>query len=101
MADVIAEADEVRAALEQVREETETLCGLGVDELEQLGHLDDGGGADDADAQTLGDGKLDALGGSQVDIVDEGFVANGADEGFTEVGDGFGEIVRDGLDSGA
>lgn len=68
MADVVAERDEVCAGLEQVGQEGETLGRLRVDELEQLRHLDDGGRADDADAEALGDGELEAFRVRRVDV---------------------------------
>ena len=74
---------------------------MAVDELEELGDLDDGGRADDADAEALGDGELKAFRMRGVDVEEQRLVAGGADEGGAKVGDGFGKIVRDGLDDGA
>jgi hypothetical protein len=88
MAHIVRERDEVRARFEQVREERETVGGLRVEQLEQLGDLDDGGGADDADAEAFGDGELDAFRGAEVDVVDERFVAFGAEQRDADVGDG-------------
>lgn len=101
MAHVVAQADEVCAALEQVRQKAQALGGLRVDELEELRHLDDARRADDADSETLGDGELEALGFLEVHIVDERLVAFWAEERRSEVDDGLWEGARDGLERGA
>lgn len=93
MAGVVAEADEVRAGLEQVREEAQALCRLRVEQLQQLGHLDDAGCADDGDAQALADAELDALGRAEVDVVDQRLVADGAQERGAEVRDGLRQVL--------
>ena len=98
MADVVAQADEVRARLEQVREEAETLCRLRVEQLEQLGDLDDARCADDADAQTLANAQLHALSRSQVDVMDQRLVADGAQKGGAEVRDGLRQVLGHGLE---
>ena len=68
------------------------------DELDDLGHLDDGGAGDGGDAKGFGDGQLEALGGSEVEVEDEVLVAFGADERDAEVADWGGEGVGEGLD---
>src|SRR5690606_5367167 len=64
-------------------------------------HLDDGGGGDYAEAQSLGDGQLEAGLVGEVDIEEEGAVALLADEGDAQVADGRGEVVGYRLDDGA
>lgn len=101
VAEVVGEGDEVGGRLEEVGEKGDAGSGLGGDELEDLGHLDDGGGADDADAEALGDGELDAFGVFNVNVEEDGLVALVADDGDAEVADGGGEVVGDGLEGRA
>jgi hypothetical protein len=61
MADIVHQRNEVCAALEEVGEKADAFGGPGADELDELGDLDDGGRADDGDAETLRYGKLDAV----------------------------------------
>lgn len=68
VAEVVRERDQVCACLEEVGQEGHALGGLRLDELKDLGDLDDGGGGDNADAETLADGILKALGVLQVDV---------------------------------
>lgn len=95
---VVGEGDEVRARLEYVGEEGDAVGGLGADELEDLRHLDDGGGADDANAEALGDGELEAGSVLEVNVEEDGLVALVADDGGAEVADRAGEVVGDGLE---
>jgi len=92
-ADVVGEADEVGGRLEEVAEEGDAGGGARGEQLEDLRHLDDGGGRDDADAQAFGDGELDAGGGAGVDVQQEGLVAFRAQEGDSEVADRGREVV--------
>jgi hypothetical protein len=101
MAHVVAQRDEVCAGLEQVRQEGQALSGLRVDELEELWNFDDGGRADDGDTEALGDGELEAFRLGGVHVEEQRLVACWADERGSEIGDGFGKIVRDGLDDGS
>lgn len=81
MPHVVRKADQVAAALEQVREERNAIGRLRVEDLEKLRDLDDGGSGDDTDTETFADGKLEAVGGSEgVDVHNESLVAHGADE---------------------
>lgn len=98
IAHVVRQRDEVRARLEQVRQKRHALGGLGLEQLEDLRDLDDGRGADDANAQALADGELDALGVFDVDVEQQRLVAGLADDGDAEVPDGSRQVVRDGLD---
>ena len=52
-ANIVCEANDVGDGLEQVGEEAQALCGLGVVQLKDLGDLDDRGGGNDADTETL------------------------------------------------
>lgn len=70
-------------------------------EFDDLRDLDDGGAGDRSDPESFGDGELQALCGSEVDVEDEVFVAVGADEGDTEVADGGGDGVSEGLEGAA
>lgn len=99
-AHIVGKANEVGARLEQVREEREALCRLRVEQLEQLRHLDNGRGADDANAQALGNGQLDAFGCAEVHVVDERLVACGAEERDANVGNGLRQVLRQGLEGG-
>lgn len=101
VAHIIAQANQVRAALQHVRQERKTFCGLRVDELEQLRDFDDGGGPDDADAETFGDAEFHTGGVGEVDVVEERGVACGTEEGDTDVCDGLGEVVCYGGEDGA
>lgn len=101
VADIVREGDQVRARLEKVRQKGNAVGGLGVDELKDLGHLDDGGGGDDADAEALGDGELEAFCVFNVHVEQESFVAFVADDGDAEVANGRREVVRDGLYGGS
>ena len=98
VADVVGERDEVAAGLEQVREEGHAARRLRLDELDDLGHLDDRRRADDADAEALADGQLEARGILEVDVEQERLVARVADDGHAEVADRTGQVVRDGRD---
>lgn len=62
--------------------------GLGAREFEDLGNLDNRGGEDDADAEGLGDGELEAGGVAGVEVEEEVLVAGGAEEGGCEVAEG-------------
>lgn len=97
IAHVVGQRDEVRARLEEVGEEGDSLGGPGADELEDLGHLDDGRGGNDADAEALGDAELQTLDIFEVNVEEDGTVALLADDGDAQVADGRGEVVRDGL----
>ena len=81
LADIVREGDEEGGRLEQVGEEGDAGRGLRVDELEELRDLDDGAGADDANAETFADGEFEAVGVVDwVDVEDEVFVAHRAEQ---------------------
>lgn len=101
IADVVRERDNVGSGLEEVGEEGDAVGRARVDQLEDLRHLDDGRGGDDADAKTLGDAELDAVDILEVDVEEQRRVARLSDDGDAEVADRRGEVVRDGLDGGA
>lgn len=101
IAEVVGEGDEVRAGFEEIGQEGDTFGRLGADKLEDLRHLDDGGGGDDADAEALADGELEAVLVVEGHVKEQGLVAVLADDGDAEVADGGGEVVGDGLDGGA
>lgn len=98
---VVGEGDEVGARLEDVGEEADAVGGVGADKLEDLGDLDDGGCANDADAEALGDAELETSRVFEVDVEEDGLVALLADDGDAEVADRAGEVVGDGLEGGA
>ena len=89
------------AAVEQVRQEGDAVGGAGGRELEDLRDLDDGGGGDDAEAQALGDGELEAFLVGGVDVDEERLVAWPAEEGDAELPDGGREVVGYGLEGRA
>jgi len=71
VAHIVAQADEVRARLEQVGQEGQTGGRLRVQQFQQLRDLDDGAGADDTNAKGLADGEFEAVWGSErVDVQD-------------------------------
>ena len=70
-------------------------------ELEDLRHLDNGGGGDDTEAQGLGYSELEALLVREVDVNEQRLVALAADEGEAQVPDGRREVVGDGLEGRA
>lgn len=100
-ANIIRQADQVCGRLEKVAEEGDAGRGLRVDELEDLGDLDDGAGADDADSEAFGDGEFDALGCGWVDFKEERVVTLPAQDRDSEFTDRCGEVVCDGLQSSA
>ena len=81
VADVVSQGDQIRARLEEVGQERHAFGRLGLDELEDLRDLDDGSGGDDADTQTLRDGKLEAFRVLEIDVVKEDLVAGIANDG--------------------
>lgn len=95
---VVGQSDDVGAGLQEVGEEGDTIGGLRADQLQDLRDLDDGGSSNDADAQTLADAILDALGIFDVDVEQEGLVALFADDGCAEVANRTGEVMGDGLE---
>jgi len=102
IADVVREADGVAGRFQQVGEEADARGGVGVQEFEELGDFDDGGGGDDAEAEGFGDGEFGAgWVGEEVQVVDERGVAGVAQEVGAEVLEGLGEVVGDGLEEGA
>lgn len=100
VADIIDERDEVAGRFEEVGGEGDARGGLGADEVDDLGHLDKGGGADNGYAQNLGDGELVAVKVEDVNVEDEGGVALLAQEGFAKVADKGRQVVSDGLQDG-
>jgi hypothetical protein len=92
--DVVGEGDEEGGGFEEVGEEGDAGGGLRVDELEELRDLDDGTGADDADAEAFGDGEFEAVGVvERVDVQYEVFVADGAEEVVAQLVEGGGQVV--------
>lgn len=99
---IVRQADDVGAGLEEVGEERDALGALGAEELDQLRDLDDGGGADDADAETLADGELEAFRViDRVDVLDQLLVALWPQQREAGVVDGARQVVRDGLEEAA
>ena len=93
VADVVGEGDEEAGRLEEVRGQAQALSGAGLDELEDLGHLDDGGGGDDGDAEGFGDSEPEAVRvGGDVEVEEKGAVALGAEEGDEGIVEGRGEV---------
>lgn len=95
IADVVGERNEVRRRLENVREERHALGGLGREKLLDLGNLDDSGGSDDSDTESLGDTELDAVDILDVDVEKKRLVASFADERNANVANGRRDVVRD------
>lgn len=100
-ANIVRQADQVCRRLQEVAEEGDTRRGFRVDELEDLGNLDDGAGANDADSEAFGDGELDAFGRGWVDFKEKRVVALSAEDRDSEFTDRRGEVVCDGLQSSA
>lgn len=101
VARVVGEGHDVRGRLEEIGEDADAGGGLGGEQLEDLRHLDDGSGGDDAETEAFRDGELQALSVGQGDVADEGCVAVAPEEGEGEVVDGRWEVARDGLQQGA
>lgn len=101
VSEVVGQRDQVGARLEEVGEERHASSRLGVEELENLGDLDDGRGGDDANSQAFADGELEAIHILEVHIEEQRLVAGLADDGHSKVADGRREVVGDGLDGGA
>lgn len=99
-ANIVRQADQVCRRLEEVAEEGDAGRGLRVHELENLGDLDDGAGADDSNAEAFGDGELDALGRGWVDFK-ERVVTLSTEDRDSQFTDRCGEVVCDGLQSSA
>jgi len=99
-ADVVGKRDQVAAGLKQVREEGHAASGLRSYELDDLRHLDNRRGGDDADAEGLADGELEALGVAGIDIKDQSLVAGIANERHAKITDRTREVVRDRLEGG-
>ena len=99
IADVVGERDEIRRRLEDVREERHALGGLGREELLDLGDLDDSGGSDDSDTESLGDTELDAVDILDVDVEKKRLVASLADERNANVANGRRDVVGDSCNS--
>jgi len=67
---------------------------LAADQLDQLGDFDDGGGGNDCYAEGFGDGEVEAVRlGKDVEVEQEGGVADVAEEGEGEVVERSGEVV--------
>ncbi len=68
-----------------------------------MGDLDDGGGADDGEAEGFGDAEFEAggVGGGEVEVEEEGAVAGWAEEGESEGVERGGEMGGDWLEVGA
>ncbi len=98
LAQIICQRNQVCGGFKEVGEERDAFGGFGVDELEDLWNLYDGRGSDDANAKAFGDGELDAVGGVDVDVEEEGLVAGLAKNGDAKVMDGSGEVVGYGLE---
>ena len=97
VAHIVGERNEVCGRLEEVGQKRDAGGGLRVDQLQDLRHLDNGRGANDANAEALADGELQALGVFNIDIEQDGLVALFADDGGAEVADWAGQVVGDGL----
>lgn len=95
--DIVGERNEVCGRLEEVGQKRDSCGGLRVDQLQDLRHLDNGRSANDANAEALADGELQALGVVNVDIEQDGLVALFADDGGAEIADWAGQVVGDGL----
>jgi len=100
IAEVVGEGDDVGGSLEKVGEDADAGGRLAVEQLEDLWDLDDGGGADNAEAEGLGDGKLEALLVGDGELAHEGGVAAGAEEGYGKLIDGARKVRSDGLEDG-
>ncbi len=98
---VVRHAHDIRRDLEHVGEEADARRGLGLQQFEDLGDFDNGGGGDDGEAEGFGEGEGEAGGGREGEVEEEGFVAGGAEEGEAEGAEGWGEVVGDGLEVGA
>lgn len=98
---VVGQRDQVSDRLEQVRQERHALGRLGAHQLDDLRNLDNGGRADDGDAQTLADAVLDAVDILDVDVHHQRLVALVSDDGQAQVADRTGQVVRDALQEGA
>lgn len=100
-AKIVRKADQVCRCLEEVAEEGDAGSGFRVDELEDLGDLDDRAGTNNTDSEAFGNGELDALGRSWVDFKEKRVVALSTEDRDTEFTDRCGEVVCDGLQSSA
>lgn len=83
LTDVVGQGDDTGEGLKHVRGDGDTFGGAGLDNLDDLRHLDDGTASDDTEAEALGNCILDAVDIVVVEIFDEGAVA-----GITNDGDG-------------
>lgn len=102
MANIIAQANKVGAALKQVGQKADAGRRLRVEKLKELWDFDDRACANDADAQGFGDGEFEAVRGREgIDVEDEGLVAEGAEKGAAGVDNGVWQIVGYGLEGGA
>lgn len=72
-----------------------------VEELEELWDLDNRGSGDDGDAESFGDGKGEAVGVRQCEVLDQGGVADGTKDLSCEVREGLREILGQRGEDGA
>lgn len=99
MANIISQRNQITPALEQVRQKADTLCGLRVEDLEQLRDLDDGRRSDDTDTEAFADGELDAVGRrKRVDVEDKCLVAVRREQRAARFDNRFGQVVGEGLE---
>ena len=92
--DVVGEGDEEGGGFEEVGEEGDAGGGLGVEEFEELRDLDDGGGADYADAEAFAYCEFEAVGVVYgIEVEDQVLIADGPEEVVAQLVEGRGQVV--------
>lgn len=101
LANAVGKRDEKAGGFKRIRGERDAGRGARIDQLHDLGHLDDRAGGDDAEPQGLGDGERRALGVfGHIEVDEEGPVARPPDEGDDGIIDRLGQVFGDGNEVG-
>lgn len=96
LTDIVRERDQERCCFQRVAEERNAGRRLRVQQFQDLGDLDDGGSADDAEAHRFGDGEGKTLRiFGDVEVEEERAMTGRTEEGDDGIVDGFWEVRGD------